>query len=314
MLIHTLSLLIIPKSKATECSDTNFQLNDVNLTPGMFFPNNKNVQPISLQNSTVYQPFSSAAVQSQPIQNAQSSNSGNSMPYLPSQYYSPNNTLPNSISASMMQPPNGNMLANQCDNSLERDKFKQCLANALKSLRSILENCKKNLGENAKECCINDECLDSLKGNTSEKNDAKKNNEFASTEFLERFLQFLQDKLSKTNSFKTRYPSRREREQSSEITDRYDEIDYRSRRPSHRKRDIRDEFDGRRYDRYREDDGFDDREDRRAYSPRRSHKNDQAFDDYYKKTDRGYRDEERRNKCRDPCEPSENDRCTDPFD
>ncbi|KAF7675376.1 hypothetical protein TCON_2708 [Astathelohania contejeani] len=61
------------------------------------------------------------------------------------------------------QPPGNKQFANKCDDSYEGDEFKKCVADALKNLRNLLKNCRKALGPDAPECCIDNKCLDSLK-------------------------------------------------------------------------------------------------------------------------------------------------------
>lgn len=67
-----------------------------------------------------------------------------------------------------LQPPGNAQYANVCDMSEKKEQLKKCLADQLGKFKNILENCRKTLGENAKECCIDQKCLDLLNGgNTS---------------------------------------------------------------------------------------------------------------------------------------------------
>lgn len=67
------------------------------------------------------------------------------------------------LNVNALQPINDKKFANPCDNTDDEDMFKECIKKALKSLRSIINNCKKTLG-NVEVCCIDDKCLESLKG------------------------------------------------------------------------------------------------------------------------------------------------------
>ncbi|AFM97718.1 hypothetical protein EHEL_010950 [Encephalitozoon hellem ATCC 50504] len=72
------------------------------------------------------------------------------------------------MSPMALQPPGNSQYANACDMSEKKEQLKKCLADQLGKFKNILENCRKTLGENAKECCIDQKCLDLLNGgNTS---------------------------------------------------------------------------------------------------------------------------------------------------
>lgn len=223
---------------------------DVNLTPGMFFPNSNNNQasinndnciPTSNQNSQGSQIVmnSSGQLISTPNQlvNSQTTPVGsNQNIYQPNQLYYPQNN--GMISPYTTQPPNNNTFANPCDDSLERDKFKQCVATALKSLRAILENCRKTLGENAKECCLSDQCLESLQSSSSKENKERVQNErnhdgdyrsfrnddimdnmsFKKADTLDDFINFLELKL---NARRDDYNNRRRNFRDYEDNRRY---------------------------------------------------------------------------------------------
>ncbi|CAD24978.1 hypothetical protein [Encephalitozoon cuniculi GB-M1] len=66
-----------------------------------------------------------------------------------------------------LQPPGSTQYANTCDLSEKKEQFKKCLSDQLGKFKNILENCRKALGENAKECCIDEKCLDLLNGGNS---------------------------------------------------------------------------------------------------------------------------------------------------
>ncbi|ELQ74687.1 hypothetical protein THOM_2374 [Trachipleistophora hominis] len=71
--------------------------------------------------------------------------------------------LSSPLNINALQPINDKKFVSPCDNTDDEDMFKECIKKALKSLRSIINNCKKTLG-NVEICCIDDKCLESLKG------------------------------------------------------------------------------------------------------------------------------------------------------
>lgn len=91
-----------------------------------------------------------------------------SMPSKPAQVlsFSPDaNTQ--SMSPMLLQPPGNMQYANGCDPSAKKEQFKKCLADQLDKLKNVLDNCKKTLGEDAKECCVDKKCLETINGNSS---------------------------------------------------------------------------------------------------------------------------------------------------
>lgn len=68
------------------------------------------------------------------------------------------------ISPMILQPPGNIQYANMCDPSERKELFKKCLADQLSRLKNVIENCKKALGEDAKECCVDNRCLDAING------------------------------------------------------------------------------------------------------------------------------------------------------
>ncbi|ADM10960.1 uncharacterized protein Eint_010980 [Encephalitozoon intestinalis ATCC 50506] len=75
------------------------------------------------------------------------------------------------ISPLALQPPGNIQYANVCDMSEKKEQLKKCLSEQLEKFKNILENCRKTLGENAKECCIDQKCLDVLNGGNASCNE-----------------------------------------------------------------------------------------------------------------------------------------------
>lgn len=252
------------------CTNENFTMNDLNLTPGIFFPNQKDGQQ-----STTTQTQNIPQNPAPPAPQQQNISVPSNIPFVPNcnaqqpvaqypqisnnSYYPPQNTnyAPPSY---VMQTPNGNLPANTCDNSLEREKFKECVANALKSLRAIIENCRKTLGENAPECKIDDKCLDALKSKPNVNNDRRVNDDRRSSfprmndndGSLDEFIVFLEKKMRKACKEKDKsgddeYPRKRGRKQNKRRRNRsrdddYDNDDY-DRYDDKRERRIRNQYD-----------------------------------------------------------------------
>lgn len=74
---------------------------------------------------------------------------------------------PMQMSPIALQPPGNVQYANVCDLSEKKEQFKKCLTDQLSKFKNILENCRKTLGEDAKECCIDEKCLDLIRGKDS---------------------------------------------------------------------------------------------------------------------------------------------------
>lgn len=130
--------------------------------PGMYIP------PTTADNATYSAP--SVPTQTQPPpQSAQSAQPPQQPPY----YAPPQQT--SMVSPVYTQPPANRNFVGPCDDSKDsREKalYKNCIKNTLKNLRKMLENCKKMFGDDAPECCINEECLESLKSKKSKKRQA----------------------------------------------------------------------------------------------------------------------------------------------
>jgi hypothetical protein len=68
------------------------------------------------------------------------------------------------VSPTATQPPGSAQFANACDPTDKKEAFKRCFAEQLEKLKNVVENCRKVLGEYAKECCIDGSCLDMING------------------------------------------------------------------------------------------------------------------------------------------------------
>jgi hypothetical protein len=110
----------------------------------------------------------------------------------------PMNAVSNNVSPAFTQPPNGQSFSSQCDDSMERKKLKDCLKNALSTLKNIMAKCKKVLGDDAPECCINTSCIDSLKNGSNSSN--KKCS--PGTENIKELLEIFQNGLKSMDSKK----------------------------------------------------------------------------------------------------------------
>lgn len=120
--------------------------------PGLYFPNTENARPPPsppmFQVSVPQAPQAVSYARPPPVQ------------FVPSIQPS----APPPMSPAYLQAPeNRSFTAPSCDNSLERKQFAQCVKDALSTFKNVIENCKRVLGEDAKECCVDDKCLDSLK-------------------------------------------------------------------------------------------------------------------------------------------------------
>lgn len=166
-----------------------------NFAPGLYFQdnNNKSINCVTESNTQQNQtqsttPSTNSATQTYPHVNT--SNQNTSQPvYQPVQFPNQVNTPMSNISPMYTQPPAGVTFTAQCDNSAETDKFKACVQNAIKSLKSIIANCKRTLGDDAPECCVDDKCLDSIKKKSSKKSESIKEDS------LKEFLTFLKKEI-----------------------------------------------------------------------------------------------------------------------
>ncbi|TBU04425.1 hypothetical protein CWI36_0113p0060 [Hamiltosporidium magnivora] len=201
----------------TVCND----INDVIMGAGIYVPDNKSCTshtsvansgssgagtyssntPVTYQSGAGSYPSSTTPVSHSSVPQYPSVPQYSSMPQYPSmpQYSSlpypmaslNTNMQPssqfNTLSPTMTQPLcKEKDYSSMCDNTSERDKFKKCVSDALRKLRSVIDNCKKTLGD-VSECCINEECLESLKTKKKEEcNDS-----------LGSFISFLKKKLNR---------------------------------------------------------------------------------------------------------------------
>lgn len=110
----------------------------------------------------------------------------NNIPY-PSQF----NTPPSAgMSPYLLQYPSISRYVNPCDNTLERKQFENCVKNALNTLNSTVRNCRRTLGNDAPECCIEEECIKSILKNNNAYDKEKKNG-------TEDFLKYLKREIKK---------------------------------------------------------------------------------------------------------------------
>lgn len=164
LILHT---LLQQYECIADCGDTSTS-GDHQLNPQVFFPNpggdsggNQNCGPST---GSGYQNYNSGQ---------QSGTSGQtSTGYQPNQAYSQPvayGVLPQQYQSGSGGGNGGNGNGGRrgplvCDNTAEREAFKKCVSDALRSLKNILENCKRELGENAQECNLSDDCLAKLTG------------------------------------------------------------------------------------------------------------------------------------------------------
>eukprot|EP00866_Antonospora_locustae_P001804 jgi/Antlo1/1804/12 len=153
--------------------------------PGLYFPNSENARPPPsppmFQVAMPQGPQAVSYARPPPVQ------------FVPSiQPIQPNTPPPSPISPAYLQAPESrSFTAPTCDNSLERKQFAQCVKDALSTFKNVIENCKRVLGEDAKECCVDDRCLDSL----------KKKKERCMSEAIEQALSRRKDTLSEFLDF-----------------------------------------------------------------------------------------------------------------
>ncbi|KAM0672346.1 hypothetical protein CWI42_010970 [Ordospora colligata] len=70
------------------------------------------------------------------------------------------------MSPMAFQPPGNIQYASTCDSlTNQNEQFKRCVTNQIKDVKAVVDNCKKVLGEDAKECCVDDSCLDVINRN-----------------------------------------------------------------------------------------------------------------------------------------------------
>lgn len=50
-----------------------------------------------------------------------------------------------------------------CDSAAGKEKYSECIKNALSTFRKLIESCKNTLGKESSECCVNEECLENIK-------------------------------------------------------------------------------------------------------------------------------------------------------
>lgn len=128
--------------------------------PGLYFPNMENARLPSPP--PMFQVGAPQAKQAPVAPQAASYTGPPPVPFM--QSIPPSAPLPALMSPAYLQAPeNRSFTAPSCDNSLERKQFAQCVKDALSTFKNVIENCKRVLGEDAKECCVDDKCLDSLK-------------------------------------------------------------------------------------------------------------------------------------------------------
>lgn len=240
MYTHTLLLIYFYALKSNGDCGNEIGTGDRQLNPQVFFPNTNGElnTPQNCVPPLVGNINSNAPQQQNPSYVQQQT-------YQPSQMY----TQPVAITQQPQQyPPNmTGKPAIVCDNSGERDAFKKCVSDAIKSLRNILENCRKALGKDAKECCLSEDCLSSLLGRTSKKSiDADDSDEssddeprhkkrrhsenrygndegYSSTDSLEEFIRYLESRLNEKN--KGRWDNKPSYSHRSKVKRDYDEYD-----------------------------------------------------------------------------------------
>ncbi len=67
------------------------------------------------------------------------------------------------------QPPGNIQYASTCEYlNNQNEQFKKCMESQIKDFKAVIENCRKMLGENAKECCVDDGCLNVINRNLNE--------------------------------------------------------------------------------------------------------------------------------------------------
>lgn len=217
MIIRSLFALYLRGISTSDiCSNGNFTMNDLNLTPGIFFPGSGDRQQNTTNQSQTPGSSTTTTSNTPSTNNIPFTQSSNQPQQAFPQYQAPaqgqnGSTFPvmnggtYMTPSQIMQTPNGSMPANSCDHSWEGDKFRECITQALKSLRGILRNCHKTLGENAPECRIDEECLESLanmSGNGSKKDDlddrrggGSRHRSGGNGESLDDFIEFLEKRM-----------------------------------------------------------------------------------------------------------------------
>ncbi|KAM0676195.1 hypothetical protein GVAV_000158 [Gurleya vavrai] len=279
LLIWHLFHLISTENECTYTDDNT--IGDLNLTPGLFFPNNNNTtQESNNQGNTNNQyPMTNQTYSTNPngnsiYPNQQNTNSNN--------YLQPNNNYSNS---------NLNSYALTCDNSLDREKFKKCIADALRTLRNILENCRKTLGHDAKECQINQECLDELMGNNQK---SKEKDLHENKDTLSEFLEFLERKLERRN--------RNDDDQGNEreyINNKRDEYDNSRERINDYREDYSDSRESRNLNKKDRNKG---RGSRKSYGKRNREFDDKYLADEIENYQRKRKNDYKKRGCKDPCD------------
>ncbi|KAM0678040.1 hypothetical protein BDAP_001063 [Binucleata daphniae] len=230
---------------SSDCCDT--QMGDANLAPGIFFPESNNTNNNSTLPSTSYPSNGQNSTYTTPQQNNAYTTPQQNNAYTTPQQNSQinyaqlqNPTATQSQQVSYQNTGTANTLG--CDNTLEREKFRMCVGNAIRSLAVILENCRKTLGEHAKECKINKECLESLLGNKEDNNERYKDDErqvhnfmskSADGDSLSEFLEFLEKRLERdkprNDTNYDRYSQKNNYDKYQEDWDRDDDRDINNR-------------------------------------------------------------------------------------
>lgn len=193
--------------------------------PGLYIPDN--TKSIDCSPKTNEQPNLQPITQSQvgaPQQYSQPNTfqSQGNYQQTPMQFPTQTNTSMSMISPMYTQAPGNNVFTSPCDNSMETEKFKNCVQNSIKSLKGILANCRKTLGEDAPECCIDDKCLETLK-----KRKEKCNEELVERvidrkgDSLQEFLNFLRKEIESKESRRPKSRGRRRRDYRDDDRDRY---------------------------------------------------------------------------------------------
>lgn len=119
------------------------------------------VQPQPIQAQPIKsQPMQTQAVQAQPLQTQTSQFTPNTAGLTSGIQQIPPITSP--LNLNNLQQIGDKKFTTSCEATDEETNYKNCISDQLKHLKSIIQKCKKELGD-SKACCPNEKCLEGIK-------------------------------------------------------------------------------------------------------------------------------------------------------